>query len=121
MKSSVISRNVKVLKESVNPSKLVYATYLRTLKEAKLPKVAAKAVAEAFDLEYSEIVSIIREMVSSAAKVTKAIDENGKQTGGKPVAPGFVANSSELAQVRRAYPNNRSETKDKAAKAKKDD
>ena len=56
-----LSKNIKVLRESANPSRLIYETFRRTVKETKNSTLAAKAVAKAFAIDYSDVVSIVRE------------------------------------------------------------
>ncbi len=56
-----VERNVKALRESKNPDRLVYETFKRTLKEARNAVTAAKAVAEAFSIDLNDVIDIVKE------------------------------------------------------------
>lgn len=56
-----VERNVKALRESKNPDRLVYETFKRTLKEARSATTAAKAVAEAFSIDLNDVIDIVKE------------------------------------------------------------
>ena len=60
-KKESIERNVKALSESKNPDRLVFETFRRTLKEAATAVQAAKAVAEAFAIDFTDVVAIVKE------------------------------------------------------------
>lgn len=66
-----IERNVATLRESKNPDLLVFETFRKTLKESKNATVAARAVAEAFDIDITDVIDIVKE-----GKTWK--DEKGK-------------------------------------------
>lgn len=66
-----IERNVATLRESKNPDRLVFETFRKTLKESKNATVAARAVAEAFDIDLTDVIDIVKE-----GKTWK--DEKGK-------------------------------------------
>lgn len=71
-----VENNVKALRESKNPDRLIYETFRRTLKEAKNAVVAAKAVAEAFAIDLNDVIDIVKE-----GKTFK--DEKGKTSKNK--------------------------------------
>lgn len=71
-----VERNVKALRESKNPDRLVYETFKRTLKEARNAVTAAKAVAEAFSIDLNDVIDIVKE-----GKTFK--DEKGKTAKNK--------------------------------------
>lgn len=56
-----VENNVKALRESKNPDRLVYETFKRTLKEARNAVTAAKAVAEAFAIDLNDVIDIVKE------------------------------------------------------------
>jgi hypothetical protein len=56
-----IERNVKALRESKNPDRLIFETYKREWKKSHKVVETAKAVAIAFDIDFSDVVSIIKE------------------------------------------------------------
>lgn len=56
-----VERNVKALRESKNPDRLVFETFKRTLKEARNAVTAAKAVAEAFSIDLNDVIDIVKE------------------------------------------------------------
>jgi hypothetical protein len=66
-KESVQMANIKALKESRNPDRLIFETFRRTLKESKKVVESAKAVARAFAIDYSDVVGIIREFKENNA------------------------------------------------------
>ncbi len=67
-----IERNVKALSESKNPDRLVFETFRRTLRESAGDAVkSAKAVANAFAIDFADVVAIVKE-----GKTFK--DEKGK-------------------------------------------
>lgn len=71
-----VERNVKALRESKNPDRLVFETFKRTLKEARNAVTAAKAVAEAFSIDLNDVIDIVKE-----GKTFK--DEKGNSTKNK--------------------------------------
>lgn len=71
-----IERNVATLRESKNPDRLVFETFRKTLKESKNATVAARAVAEAFDIDLTDVIDIVKE-----GKTWK--DEKGKSKKNK--------------------------------------
>jgi hypothetical protein len=70
-KKESVQRNVKALSESKNPDRLVFETFRRTLKESKDAVRAAQAVAQAFAIDFADVVAIVKE-----GKTFK--DEKGK-------------------------------------------
>jgi hypothetical protein len=56
-----IERNVKALRESRNPDRLVFETFRRTLTESKDAVRSARAVATAFAIDFEDVVAIVRE------------------------------------------------------------
>lgn len=81
-KKESVERNVKALRESKNPDRLIFETFRRTLKESKGQAVrAAQAVATAFQIDYADVVEIVKEAAVQEGKTRK--DEKGRSDKNK--------------------------------------
>lgn len=116
-----VESNVKALRESKNPDRLVYETFKRTLKEARNAVTAAKAVAEAFDIDLNDVIDIVKEgktFKDEAGKTSKNKDRSEDRATKKRERPKDIDEGKTFKDEKGNSDKNKDRSDDRKRKSK---
>ena len=120
-KKESIERNVKALSESKNPDRLVFETFRRTLKESRDVVRAAKAVANAFAIDFADVVAIVKEgktFKDEKGKTDKNKDRAQDRKDKKRDRPSDIDEGKTFKDEKGKTDKNKDRSEDRAAKAR---